>query len=163
MALKVTNKINGRPRFLYRKNKLFSPPFRKLIQPSFDYAFSAWYPNLNKKLKSKLQILQNKWIQFCLYLNKRAHIGQNEFEKKINWLPANDRFEKFISSISFMSDVFKTAGQRTTTTRATLPKLNQPLRKTNQRQKSISCMAPIVWNNLPSFLKTTEFTALIRS
>ena len=21
-------------------------------------------------------------MQFCLYLNKRAHIGQNEFEKK---------------------------------------------------------------------------------
>ena len=96
-------------------------------------------------------------------MNKRAHIGQNEFEKKINWLPANDRFEKFISSISFMSDVFKTVGQPTTTTRATLPKLNQPLRKTNQGQKSISYIAPIVWNNLPSFLKTKEFIALVRS
>ena len=72
----------------------------------------------------------------------------NSKKKKKNWLPANDRFEKFISSISFMSDVFKAAGQPTTTTRATLPKLNQPLRKTNQGQEIISYIAPIVWNNL---------------
>ena len=42
-----------------------------------------------------------------------------------------------------MSDVFKAAGQPTTTTRATLPKLNQPLRKTNQGQEIISYIAPI--------------------
>ena len=67
MALKVINKINSRLRFLYRKNRFLSPPLRRLlcislIQPHFDYACSAWYPNLNKRLKSKLQILQNKCI-----------------------------------------------------------------------------------------------------
>ena len=81
MALKVINKINSRLRFLYRKNRFLSPPLRRLlcnslIQPHFDYASSAWYPNLNKRLKSKLQILQNKFIRFCLNLNNRAHIGQ---------------------------------------------------------------------------------------
>ena len=75
MALKVINKINSRLRFLYRKNRFLSPPLRRLlcnslIQPHFDYACSAWYPNLNKRLKSKLQILQNKCIRFCLNLNK---------------------------------------------------------------------------------------------
>ena len=138
MALKVINKINNRLRFLYRKNMFLSPPLRRLlcnslIQPHFDYACSAWYPNLNKRLKSKLQILQNKCIQFCPNLNNRAHIGQKEFDQ-INWLPVNDRFKQIISSMSFkfcnntsppyINHVFKLAGQPNTTTRASLLKLN---------------------------------------
>ena len=80
MALKIINKINSRLRFLYRKSRFLSPPLcrllcNSLIQPHFYYACSAWYPNLNKRLKSKLQILQNKCIWFCLNLNNRAHIG----------------------------------------------------------------------------------------
>ena len=47
MALKVTNKIKSRLRFLYRKNKVLFPPLRRLlcnflIQPHFDYTCSAW-------------------------------------------------------------------------------------------------------------------------
>ena len=88
MALKVINKINSRLRFLYRKHRSLSPPLRRLfcnslIQPHLDYACSAWYPNLNKRLKSKLQILQNKCIRICLNLNKRVHIAQKKFEKLI--------------------------------------------------------------------------------
>ena len=60
-ALRVINKINRRLRFLYRKNRFLSLPLcrllcNSLIPPHFDYTCSAWYPNLNKKLKSKLQI-----------------------------------------------------------------------------------------------------------
>ena len=85
-VLKVINKMNSRLRFLYRKNRFLSPPLRRLlcnslIQPSFDYACSAWYPNLNKIKVKKLQILRNKCIhRLCLNLNNRAHIGQNKFE-----------------------------------------------------------------------------------
>ena len=43
-----------------------------------------------------------------------------------------------------MNDVFKPAGQRNTTPRASLLKLNQPMRRTNHGQKNI---APIIWNN----------------
>ena len=97
MALKVISKINCRLRFLYRKNRFLSQPLRRLlcnalIQPHFDYACSAWYPNLNNRLKSKLQILQNKCIRFCLNLDSKAHIGLTEFEKT-NWLSINDRFK----------------------------------------------------------------------
>ena len=98
-------------------------------------------------------------------MNNRAHIGQNEFEK-INWLPVNDRFKQIISSMSFkfcnntsppyMNDVFKPAGQPNTTTRASLLKLNQPLRRTYHDQNIISIISPIIWNNLPNSLKTTE-------
>ena len=52
MALKVISKINCRLRFLYRKNRFLLQPLHRLlcnglIQPHFDYACSAWYPNLN--------------------------------------------------------------------------------------------------------------------
>ena len=67
MALKVINKINSRLRFLYRKNRYLSLPLCRLLSNSlmqlhFDYTCSAWYPNLNKRLKSKLQILKNECI-----------------------------------------------------------------------------------------------------
>ena len=54
MAIHVINKVNFRLRFLYRQNKFLDIPLRRLlcnamIQPFFDYACNAWYPNLNKK------------------------------------------------------------------------------------------------------------------
>ena len=57
MAIHVINKINSRLRFLYRQNRYLSFPLRRLlcnamIQPFFDYACNAWYPNINKKLKT---------------------------------------------------------------------------------------------------------------
>ena len=79
MAEKVLEKVNGRLKFLYRQSKYLNKRLRRMlcntiIQPHFDYASSAWYPNLNKKLKSKLQIAQNKCIRFCLYLENREYI-----------------------------------------------------------------------------------------
>ena len=85
MALKVLNKINSRLKFLFRGNEFLLPRLRRilcnsLIQPHFDYTDSAWYSNLKKRLKSKLHILQNKCLLFCLNVNNRAHIGQNELK-----------------------------------------------------------------------------------
>ena len=71
-------------------------------------------------------------------------------------LPVNDRFKQIISSSRsfkfcnntsppYMNDVFKLAGQPNTTTKAS-----------NHGQNNISCIAPIIWNNLPNFLKTTD-------
>ena len=53
MATHVINKINSRLRFLYRQNKFLDIPLRrllcdKMIQPFFDYAYNAWFPNLKK-------------------------------------------------------------------------------------------------------------------
>ena len=53
-----------------------------------------------------------------------------------------------------MNDAFKSAGQPNTTTRAFLLKLNQPL--TNLGQNNFSYIAPIIGNNLPNSLKTTD-------
>ena len=60
------------------------------------------------------------------------------------------------ASPSYMNDVFKPAGQPNTITKAPLLKLNQPSRRTNHGQNNISYIAPIIWNNLPNSLKTTD-------
>ena len=97
MALKVTNKISGKLKFLYRKNGYLTKELRRilrntLIQPHFDYAYPAWYPNLNVKAKRKIQIIQNKCIRFCLKLDKMHHISEEEF-RLINWLPTGKRVD----------------------------------------------------------------------
>ena len=84
---------------------------------------------------------------FSLNVDSKGHIGLTEFEK-INWLPINDRFKKYISSMTFkqlnylsplyMNNVFKLADQNTTASRTSLFKLGQPLKKTNHGQKSLS-------------------------
>ena len=66
-GFKGSKKVNGRLRFLYRQGKYLNPRLRRMlcntiIQPHFDYACSAWYPNLTQGLKNKLQIAQNKCI-----------------------------------------------------------------------------------------------------
>ena len=83
MAIHVINKVNSRLRFLYRQNKFLDIPLRRLlcnamIQPFFDYACNAWYPNLNKNLKTRLQAAQNKCIRFCLKLGGRKSIRVKE-------------------------------------------------------------------------------------
>ena len=55
-----------------------------------------------------------------------------------------------------MNDVFKPANQPNTTTRASLLKLNQRVRRTNRGQNIISFISPIIWNSLPNSLKTTD-------
>ena len=85
MTLKALNKINGKLKFLYRRNKFLTATLRRMLcnaisQLHFDYACSAWYPNLNEKLKKKIQIAQNKCIRFCLKFDRRHYISSKEFE-----------------------------------------------------------------------------------
>ena len=66
MALNVVNKVNNKLKFLYRKNSFLTPALRRLvcnafIQPHFDYACSAWYPNLTKKIKYRIS--QDKLVK----------------------------------------------------------------------------------------------------
>ena len=58
MVLSVINKINNKLKFFYGKNRFLTPTLRRLlcnaqIQPHFDYACSAWYPNLTKKTEKQ--------------------------------------------------------------------------------------------------------------
>ena len=132
-----------------------------LMQPHFDYAATAWFPNLNKKFKKKVQIAQNKCIRFCLFLGNRTHIGVNEF-RKINWLPTRERFEqcvcvgtfKFCKDISpaYMSDVFHKSNTHLNTRRST-HMLTIPTKNGILGQQALSYIGPKFWNILPSKIK----------
>ena len=74
--------------------RLLSPA---LIQCHMDYACSSWYHDLQKNLKHKLQILQNKTIRFVLDLTTRSHIGYSEFNR-VKWLPVRFRVQQIVST-----------------------------------------------------------------
>ena len=104
MALKLINKINGKLKFRYSKNRYLTKELHRmfcnaLIHPHFDYACPAWYPNLNEKTKQKMQIMQNKCIRFCLKLEKMHYIFVEEF-KSITWLSASKRADQCINTIT---------------------------------------------------------------
>ena len=151
MALKVINKIISRLKFLHGKDKFLNPALRRLlsnalIEPHFDYASSAWYPNLTQKMKIKIQIKQDKWIRYCLQLDKMTHISKNEFET-LNWLLVKDKFNQSMNSIAFkyftkqcpshLNEVFELACPNNLRTRNSYLKLNCPFRKTNMGQNAL--------------------------
>ena len=75
----IISKVNARLKFLYRQSNCLSAKTRKnlcsaLILCHFDYSCSSWYAGLNKGLKRKLQISQNKVIRFINQLGPRTRI-----------------------------------------------------------------------------------------
>ena len=79
MAVNVIDKINSRLKFLYRQNRFLTPNLRRLlcnalIQPLFDYVYTAWFPNLSNKLRLRLHATQNKCIRFCLQLTAKQNV-----------------------------------------------------------------------------------------
>ena len=101
MALNVIDKINSRLKFLHRQNCFLTPPLHwilcnVLIQPLFDYACTGWFQNLSKKLRLRLQAMQNKCISFCLQLDKMSRICVNEF-LELNVFNVHDRYLQFLT------------------------------------------------------------------
>ena len=102
IAMQVCIKITSKLKFLYRKYRFLSKDLRKLlfdalIQPHFYYAWAAWYPNLYKKSRNKLQVLQSKSIHFPFQLHNREHIEIEHFNK-INWLQIDQRSKQYLST-----------------------------------------------------------------
>ena len=170
MAEKVLEKVNGRLKFLYRQSKYLNKRLRRMlcntiIQPHFDYASSAWYPNLNKNLKSKQQIAQNKCIRFCLYLENREGIRYKHF-KEINWLPISDRVDQFIAVSAYkffnnqapiyMEDVFKKQSTNRSSRFTHESKLYLPLRKHDYGQNCLSYRGATIWNGLKARIKNSK-------
>ena len=135
-----------------------------MIEPFFDYACNAWYPNLNKNLKTRLQTAQNKCIRFCLKQGDRTSIRNEEF-KKINWLPIQDRVEQCILSSVYkfhnksapdhMNEIFFNAECHGIPTRGSFQKLKLPRRRTNQGLRALSYVDPSLWNSLEKSLKSS--------
>ena len=94
----ILKKASSRLKFLYRFSNTLNMKSRKtlcfaLIQCHFDYSSSSWYSGINKGLKLRLQIMQNKMIRYILNLDSRSHIGCSEFEK-LNMLNVCDRVKQ---------------------------------------------------------------------
>ena len=170
MALNVVNKINNKMKFLYRKNSFLTPALTRILcnaltQPHFDYACSAWYPHLTKKLKHRIQTTQNQCTRFSLPLNKLKHISHEEFER-LNWLPVTYRCKQFVNAIVFkyfnqqcpnyLSEAFDVAIENNFQLRGSFQKLKCPFRKTNTGQLALSNIGPTFWNKTPDTLKRTK-------
>ena len=129
-----------------------------------------WYHKLTQKMKNKIQITQNKCIQYCLQLNKMTHISKNEFET-FNWLPVKDRFNQSINSVvfkyftkqcpSYLNEVFELACPTNLRTGNSYLKFTCPFRKTNMGKNAFSFIGLSIWNKTPEVLKKP--TALILS
>jgi len=171
MATKVLQKINARLRFLNRNKKVLNQALKRLlcnalIQPHFDYACQAWFPNLTKALSKKIQCAQNKCIRFCLKLNSYTHLDKQHFEE-INWLPIQERINQHIcvnvykyfnqNAPTYMSDIF--IPQKTLiNTRNSMFRLKTQIKKSNMGQNSLSCLGPKLWNILPDEIKSSKST-----
>ena len=162
MAVKVLAKVNGKLRFLYRQGKYLNKRLRRMlcntiIQPHFDYASSAWYPNLGKGLKKKLQIAQNKCVRYCLYLGNREGIRYRHF-KEMNWLPISERVDQFIAVSAFkfskglapvyVEDVFKKNSSQRCTRYSDESKLRIPSRNHDYGKNCLSYRGATIWNGL---------------
>ena len=160
MVLKIVHTINNKLKFLYHKNSFLTPVLRRLlcnalIQPHFYYACSAWYPNLTKKLKHRIQTTQNKCVRFCQQLDKLKHISHEEFDR-LSWLPVTYRFKQCVNAIVFkyfneqcsnyLNEVFDVAIENNFQLRGSFQKLKCPFRKTNTGQLALSYICPIFWN-----------------
>ena len=168
MALKFVNKINGKVKFLYRKNKFLTSELRRmlcnaLIQPHFDYACTAWYPNLTEKTKKNIQNMQNtKCIRFCLRLDKMQHIFLTEF-RSINWLSTKERVHQCINTITpnfvnkncpfYLNEIFEFASHCIRDTRNSFAKLKHPFPKINTGQKTLSYIVSLCGAIYPKPLK----------
>ena len=170
MALNVIHKINNKLKFLHRKNDFLTPTLRRLlcnalIQPHFDYACSAWYPNLTKKLKHGIQTTQNTCMRFCLRLDKLKHISHEEFES-LNWLSVTYRFKQCVISIFFkyfneqcpnyLNEVFGVATESNFQLRNSFQKFKYPFQKINNGQYALSCIDPTFCNKTPDILKRSN-------
>ena len=168
MALNVIDKVNSRLKFLHRQNRFLTPPLRRLlcnalIQPLFDYACTAWFSNLSKRLKLRLQASQNKCIRFCLQLDKRSKIRVEEF-LQLNWLNVHDRYLQFIvsnivkfqnnQSPSYFDELFCPVGGNGVIMRSSNKKLKLPFRKTKLGIQNLSYVGPNTWNSLSNNLKS---------
>ena len=64
-----------------------------MIQCHLDYNCSSWYVVLNKTLKKKKQISQNKVVRFTKKLGPRSHIGYSELDS-VGFLKLDNRVKQ---------------------------------------------------------------------
>jgi hypothetical protein len=94
----IVKKVNSKLKFLYRQRHCLNMNMRKtlcnsLVQCHFDYASSSWYSGISKKLKSRLQVTQNKVVRFICGYDYRTSLKVSDF-CKIGWLTIENRVKQ---------------------------------------------------------------------
>ena len=163
-------KGNFRLKFLRKQAKCLNLASKRLlssalIQCHMDYACSSWYHGLQKNLKHKLQILQNKTIRFVLDLTPRSHIGYSEFNR-LNWIPVRFRVQQIVSTnmhrlihrnapLYLREGISMVQERHSYHTRNSVLPLVLP-RVNSSGDKSSSYIAAKFWNQLPIPSRATE-------
>ena len=105
------------------------------------------------------KIMQNKYIHFCLKLDKMHYISEKQF-RLINWFPPGETIDQCINTTTYnyanntcpyyLNDIFEFAPHCRRDTRHNVTKLKNPFHKTNMGEKShISYIGLCIWNSLP--------------
>lgn len=176
----IIQKVNSRLKFLYRQSKCLNANTRKtlssaLIMCHFDYACSAWYSGLNKKLRNKLQIAQNKIVRFIKQeiprysVNSKvlAELNLLKVETRVSQIRLNHVFKIFHrTSPSYMQENFlKVCDNHGYNTRSSLYNFCQPSIK-GVESTSFYYNAICDWNGLPDSVKGSkkieEFKKLVK-
>ena len=105
MALQVINKINGKLKFLYRKNNFYAQNVKECSTTCLFCHILITHVQtgtitLLKKMKKKIQIMQTRSIRFCLEMDKMHRIYEEDF-RPTNWLPTSKRVDHYINTITF--------------------------------------------------------------
>ena len=107
--------------------------------------------------------MQNKYIKFCLKLNKMDHISGFRGFRSINWLSNNKRVNQCIKTITckfvnntcpcYLKEDFEFAPCCKIDARNKFAKLKINFHKANMRRKVISVVGPSLWNSLLKLIK----------
>ena len=107
-----------------------------------------------------MQTMQNKYIRFCLRLNKTQHMPLADF-RPVNWLPTEERAQQCIYAMTFklfnkncpfnLNQIFGFARRCRIDTKKVL--LKHPICKTDTGNKTLSYIGPSFYKNLPKTIK----------
>ena len=122
-------------------------------------------------MKKEIQSSQNKYIRYCLLLDKIAHISEKDFET-MKSLPINEILNQCINSIVFKyfyeqcsHYLYKTFVNTTKfglSSRNSYRKIKQPFRKTSIGQNSLSLIAPSLWNKITEEINRTTSLNILK-
>ena len=101
VALNVIDNVKLKIKFLHRQNRFLTTPLRRLlcnalIQPLFDYAGTAWFQNLSKKLRLSLQ--ERKMHEVLLTTRQNVKNLRERVDRIKIRIKMHDRYLQFILS-----------------------------------------------------------------
>ena len=161
ISFKFANKICGTLKFFYGKNIFLAPQlcffsYLLTIVPSLVLISCQNIKKENKNYAKQMHTV------FCLRLDKTHHISLTEF-KSINLLVTKERIHKCMNAITFkfvnnsgpfyLNKICEFTLHCSTARKNSFPILKYPLGKTNTGQKTLSCIGPSLWSNLPEPIK----------